>query len=468
MTPEAPSMRSRSWKNHPLICAITLLVLGCGTNSNIPDKHSPEADSSPTLEPTDSTEPTEPTEPGEASAFPGAEGFGTDTPGGRGGRVIIVDTLAPDGPGSLTEALLETGPRIIVFRVSGVFDFAGAVLELGEAQSFVTVAGQSSPGGITLKNVTLSAYHSGFHDAVFRFLRLRGPDTYDNLSFATVHHIVIDHCDFSGGSDEALDITSGQDITVQWSTITNSRSDEGSQSYGLLLAYKPTTRITLHHNLSAHHGGRCGAELHWVDDEEPDPADGAWLDFRNNILYNCGFQQLLRSDQEPATGAFFNLVGNLGKSGPQTLADSMMFGVGGSVYLEDNDYEGQSLIMSPWFEGEYADTPFDFAPVTTTSRDTAYEEVLAWAGAWPRDPMNLRTIGEVQDGTGSLGRQDDALIEDGPAAPADGDEDGMPDEWETAQGLDPSDPSDALALTTSGYTQIELYLADRAAALIGQ
>src|SRR5262249_50800835 len=155
---------------------------------------------------------------------------------------------------------------------------------------YVTVAGQTSPGGITILNGTISAYHTNFHDGIFRFLRLRGPDAYDNISLNTVHDFVIDHCDFSGASDEAFDVTFASDYTVQWSTVTNSSSESGSQNYGSLIAYKPTTNISLHHNLSAHHMGRCGAQLHWSGDGLPDPSGGAALDIRNNVFYNCGFQ----------------------------------------------------------------------------------------------------------------------------------------------------------------------------------
>lgn len=402
-----------------------------------------------------------------ACAFPGAEGFGTATPGGRGGQVIVVTTLAPDGDGSFTEALLTPGPRTIVFAVSGVIDFEGALLSLGEEHSYVTIAGQSSPGGITLRNVTIESYHSGFHDAIFRFLRFRGTDNYDNISFAEAHHLVFDHMDFSGATDETLDLTYGNDITIQWSTITNSTSGSGSQNYGALLAYRPTTRLSIHHNLWAHHAGRCGGHMHWVEDGNPDPPDGAQVDYRNNVFHNCGYQALLDATLAPATGLRFNLVGNYAKTGPDTPAESMMFSLSGALHLDDNVYEGQSMILTPYFSGEEHGTPFDFPVVTTTPSAEAYEQVLAWAGAWPRDAMNARTVAEVMAGTGQLGKTDDELITSGPAAPPDSDQDGMPDDWETQHRLDPANAADASALAPSGYSHLEVYLAERAAALIG-
>ncbi|MCA9618755.1 MAG: hypothetical protein KC731_07030 [Myxococcales bacterium] len=400
-----------------------------------------------------------------ACAFPGAEGFGTDTPGGRGGAVLVVTTLAADGPGSLQQALLTPGPRIIVFAVSGVIDLAGATIELAEEHSFLTVAGQSSPGGVTLRNGTISAYHSGFHDAVFRFLRFRGTTNYDNVSLATTHHIVFDHVDFSGATDETFDVTSASDVTLSWSTITNSAAGNGSQNYGALIAYKPTTRISIHHNFMANHLGRCAAQMHWAGDE-PEPPDGAWLDFRNNVLHNCGFQQLLRADSPPTTGLRANLVGNYATSGPNTPAESMMFGLGGDVFVDDNVYQGQSLVLTPFFDGTLHDQPFDFAPVTTTSAAEARDQVLAWVGAWPRDAMNQRTVAEAEAGTGQLGKIDDPLITSGPSPEPDGDGDGLPDAWELQSGLDPADPSDS-NVSDGAYSPLEIYLAERAAAAFG-
>jgi pectate lyase len=402
-----------------------------------------------------------------ACAFPGAEGFGTDTPGGRGGAVIAVTTLAADGPGSFKAAMLTSGPRIIVFRVSGVIDMAGASIELLAEHSNVTVAGQTSPGGITILNGTLSNYHTDFHDAIFRFLRLRGPDAYDNISLSEAHDFVIDHCDFSGGSDEAFDVTSAHDYTVQWSTIDNSSAAEGAQNYGLLLAYRPTSNISLHHNLSAHHGGRCGAQFHWAG-ELPEPSGGAALDLRNNIFYNCAFQQIYRADEPPSTGLQFDLVGNYAISGPDTPSDSMLFGISGDLFLDDNVYEGQDMILTPYFEGRLLDASHGFPAVTTTSAAQAYDDVLAWVGAWPRDPMNVRTIAEVEARDGTLGKNDDPLIESGDEPPVDGDGDGMPDAWENEHGLDPADASDGSMIDDGGYSQIERYINELALARVGQ
>lgn len=393
--------------------------------------------------------------------FPGAEGFGTTTPGGRGGVVMVVTNRNASGPGSFREAMLATGPRIIVFRVSGVIDLGGDIV-VDESNSHVTVLGQSSPGGITFINGAITNYHTNFHDAVFRFLRIRAQSG-DTFAFNPVYNLVIDHSDVSGGADETFDIDGAHDVTVQWSTILNSMSGSGSQNYGALIAYRPTNNITFHHNLNAHHGGRCGAQFHWGGDG-PVPPDGVNLDFRNNVIYNCGFQQIYRADLPPSEGTNWNLIGNYAKSGPNTPAESRIFGVGGSVYASDNLYPGQSIGVS-----SNRSQPHAFPPVTTTSAQEAYEDVLSHAGSWPRDAMNVRTIDEVRNGTGRLGKLDDPLnTATGPNPPTDTDVDGLPDDWEIANGLDPNDDSDSAQIDSSGYAYIEVYLNEIAEQITGQ
>ena len=401
-----------------------------------------------------------------ACAFPGAEGFGTETGGGRGGPVLVVTTLAGAGPGSIRAAMLTAGPRIVVFAVSGVIDLAGADIALLEQHSRLTVLGQSSPGGITLVNGGISSYHAGLHDVILRFLRVRGGTNADNISIAGVRNLVIDHCDFSGATDEAFDVTFAQDFTVQWSTVTNSVRGMGSQNYGSLIAYRPTTNISLHHNLSAHHAGRCGAQFHWAGDG-PAPPDGAAIDLRNNVFYNCGFQQIYRADMPPPAGNRWNLVGNFAIAGPNTPPSSMIFGLSGRIFLDDNQYPGHQ-VLSPYFAGTMLDQPHAFPWVTTTPSTEAREQVLARAGSWPRDAMNLRTVAEVRAGAGGLGKHDDPLAASGPPPPQDADLDGIADDWEAAHGLDPDDRLDSAKLHGSGYAFIEVYLNELAERTVGR
>ena len=395
-------------------------------------------------------------------AFPGAEGFGTQTPGGRGGPVRVVTTLAGSGPGSFREAMLTPGPRIIVFRVSGVIDLGGDIT-LTEAHSHVTVLGQSSPGGVTFVNGSIGNYQTNFHDAIFRFLRLRA-QAGDTFAFNPVHNLVIDHCDMSGGADETFDIDASHDFTVQWSTVTNSMSGAGSQNYGWLIAYRPTNRISFHHNFSAHHGGRCGAQFHWAGSGTL-PANGVDLDLSNNVFYNCGFQQIYRADLAPAEGTNYNLVGNVAKSGPDTPPDSMLFGLDGTIYLNDNLYPGQSIV-SIWSNPIYLDEPHPFPPITTSSAAEAWNQVLNHAGSWPRDAMTARTVAEARSGTGTLGNLGDPLNSTGPPPPPDVDLDGIADGWELAHGLSPANPLDSAQLHASGYAWVEVYLNELATFVI--
>ncbi|MEZ4223262.1 MAG: hypothetical protein R3B13_20120 [Polyangiaceae bacterium] len=395
---------------------------------------------------------------GGARAFPGAEGYGTDTPGGRGGKVYVVTTLDWSGPGSFSEALFATGPRIIVFRVSGVIDVPGNAAPLDESHSYVTVAGQTSPGGITFRGggAALNSYHSNFHDGVFRFLRFRGNNAYDNISINEAHHFVFDHCDFSGAEDETFDVTFSHDFTVQWSTVTNSESD--GQNYGQLVAYLPTANISMHHNFSAHHVNRCGPHMHWGSEA---PSGPVRIDYRNNVIYNCTFEKGL-DISTPSQGSLeFNLVGNYAKAGPGTPKTAALIGIGSTaaVYDHDNVYDPGHDIFTIWSDPKPASAAFAMPEVTTDSAQDAYDRVLDLAGAWPRDAMNVRTVDEARKGTGQLGKIDDPLITSGPEPPPDADLDGMPDDWEKDHGLDPNDAADAaLDADSDGYTNIEHYL----------
>lgn len=411
-------------------------------------------------------------------AFPGAEGWGTTTTGGRGGRVFVVTTLAWSGPGSFSEALYATEPRTIVFEVSGVIDVPDQVPTLGPEHSHLTVAGQTSPGGITFRGTqvggsTIYSYQpqaadaQQFRDAIFRFVRFRGQGNTDNVTVAGVHNLVFDHCDFSGTDDEALDITYAHDVTISWSTITN--SGPGSQ-YGFLLAYSPTTRISYHHNMSANHLDRCGAALHWGDGGVP--PGGAVIDIRNNVMHNCAYETFFHvwANGEKVS---LNFVGNTMKSGPDSGTIAMLgLEDGVDVFHKDNVFDGMPLVPS-WSQTKLdnqlvteATAEHAAASVTTQSAGAAYQSVMTLSGALPRDSMSVRTFAQVKDGTGSLASWNDALIESGPAAPADVDRDGMPDAWETTQGLAVGTDDAGGDLDNDGWTNLEEWLHERAQQLL--
>lgn len=428
-------------------------------------------------------------------AFPTAEGYGAVAQGGRGGKVYKVTTLNWDGEGSLKQALYAEEPRIIVFDVSGVINIPEwETPELTYKNSDVTVAGQTSPGGITLRmtgegSIGLRSYNldennpprpvaddKQFHNAIFRNLRFRGNGNVDNVSFAAVHHIIFDHCDFSGATDEALDITYSHDITVQFCTVTNTQG-----RYGFLLAYNPTTNISLHHNLSANLEDRCGAHIHW--EIVGTPAGGAKIDIRDNYGYNCWHESFYPLSLKENDVMEMNFINNYFEVGPNSSGPGNTHSTTGMIsiwyepgyinqianlYAEGNLFPDDDKTNFPSgqrplfpFENNHVtlvDTPYAFPEVITQTADEAREIVLKQAGAFPRDAMNLRVINEIHTKTGSLHNISDPLLTNTDAAPTDSDNDGMADDWEISQGLNVGVDDSAEDKNNNGYTNIEEYI----------
>ena len=420
-------------------------------------------------------------------AFTGAEGWGADTKGGRGGKVCVVTNLNDAGAGSFRAALLAKGPRIIVFRVSGVINLAAMTssdtyLFMDSSKSFVTVAGQTSPGGITLHgtgHTIISCYDNNFHDWVFRFLRIRsnpnGVAGVDGVSFNTADHFIIDHCDFSGGSDGTMDIPRSHHWTVQWTTIANSAFccyDHG----GSLFAYNPTHHISLHHNVWANHEQRCGGYFHWVDVPGYVVPEGGYIDYRNNVCYN-GMYNLFSLDAAYSAGPIYlNVAGNNFIEGPNLhvtgrglyddveMKNATVYDLDNAFIQKDGSRNTNVLSTTQKYLAPAA-TPYDMPSVTTYSSSQAYDTVMNKTGAWPRDSMNRRTMSEIRTFTGRLLNDSATFITAGPAPASDADSDGMPDFWETGMGLNPNDYADAVRdLDGSGYTNIEKYLNDLARA----
>jgi pectate lyase len=399
-------------------------------------------------------------------AFPGAEGFGAETTtGGRGGRVIVVTTTATSGAGSFSAALKATGPRIIVFRVSGVIATSSNI-ELRGPQSNFTIAGQTSPGGITLRGAGESFwynYQNPMENMIIRFVRFRSTSgAAHGLMMHGVSKLVIDHCDFSGGSDETFDLCSSHDFTVQWSTMTNSSA---GQTYGIIFSYPPTNNISFHHNFSAHHVNRCAPHMHWKNTAPPNRGS---IDHINNIFYNAGIIFLW---DEGATGPLdFNLISNIFKAGPNTTAThGASFLCPVNLYAPDNQWVTKSGQWSLDPISTSGGSRFNFPAITTQTARQAFDTVLAKVGAWPRDAMNTRTVNEAKNGTGQFRKDNDPLITSGPEPPEDTDMDGMPDCWETANGLNPNNAADATQdKFGNGYNNIEEYFNDLASVLLGE
>lgn len=406
-------------------------------------------------------------------AFPGAEGFGSTTPGGRAGKVLRVTTLDDSEPGSLRAACAATGPRVVVFEVSGLIDLKSAIKI---KNPFITIAGQTAPGGgICLRGHALVVET---HDVVIRYLRVRPGDTagieQDCISIGgSSRNVVVDHCSTSWGTDECLS-PSGEisDVTVQWCMISESldRSvhHKGAHGYGSLV--RAAGGVSLHHNLWAHNHGR-NPRLGDDYGKPPFPV----LDVRNNVIYNLGGPSV--------TGDFLkvNYVGNYIKPGPSSKIGKGIMSptetCDSRFYVEGNIVEGQpelareplKLFTRTENKGRklvaLAGEPFAAPEVRVLSAAETYETVLAGAGATlpERDRVDARVVSDVRKGSGAIidsQKQVGGWPEYRTAsAPRDSDSDGMPDEWETARGLNPHDASDAAGdRDHDGYTNLEEYL----------
>ncbi len=442
-------------------------------------------------------------------AFPTAEGFGANARGGRGGRVIAVTNLNDSGPGSLRSALEVRGPRIVVFRVSGTITLKSAIRV---REPYLTVAGQTAPGGIQIRGSGPSDpdwgvwFVNGAHDIVLRHLRVRmgGKMKHDagcNILFwgtaePGVHDVIVDHCSVSWGSDTQLDWYGSylDRATFQWNLIGECYMGNhiGSGTPG------PPRNVTLHHNLYANLGSRTPLMQH---------ADR--FDFRNNIIYNWGGNNGAVFGQFALNHSVFgNVVNNLWLSGPQsrypylsvanggpTRIDGSAAEAGGTrIYLSGNwgprsphgspnDWTGHGVNTWDYYErdgdgstrladeAQYAAAePFPAPPVRTDPVSHLLARVLPTVGASKpaRDSVDRRIVASVRNRTSTyrpnrddpwntLGPWPD-LAKDAPPPPPDSDQDGMPDAWEKAQGLDPRNPSDGAAIAPNGYTHVENYL----------
>lgn len=423
-------------------------------------------------------------------AFPGAEGFGSTTPGGRGGDVILVTNLSDSGPGSLREAMeVRTGPRIVVIKVGGTIELSRDIV-VREANSYLTVAGQKAPGdGIQLKNFGI-VLRGGAHDIIVRHLRSRPGDTTPGISdkhgvlvygegTSPVHDVVFDHCSFEWAIDENVDVWQWvENATFQWCLIAEGSQTghpKGPHSMGLLLGADPRISVSVHHSLFAHNGGR--------NPMLNDSSLGA-IDFRNNVIYNW----FNNGAGDTRNGAKVNIVGNRYIPGPSSSAtERSVFYVpdpfnSTDVRLFVHDNRGPHCpsgcaeewdIGVWWWDGERHDAderffrsarPFHAPAVTTHPASAITELVLGEAGATlpVRDPVDARIVNEVRTLTGAVGIGSDYPLLQGGSPPQDRDHDAMPDSWERTYGLDPRDPSDSSGdLNGDGYTNVEEYLNDR-------
>tara|TARA_R110001599_G_scaffold323327_3_gene534752 strand:+ start:1968 stop:4463 length:2496 start_codon:yes stop_codon:yes gene_type:complete len=438
-------------------------------------------------------------------AFPGAEGYGKFTRGGRGGDVYEVTNLNDSGPGSLRAAIEAPGPRTVVFRVSGTIDLQG---DLVVSNPYLTIAGQTAPGdGITLKRhpLIISA-----DDVIVRYIRVRlGAESGESADAITgMYHknLMIDHVSASWSVDETVSVYHGENVTLQWSVISESLYESvhqkgGSHGFGGIWG---SNFSTYHHNLIAHHSSR-----------NPRFASGSGnVDFRNNVVYNWGYKSTYGGETvqvgHPDTFNYtnINMVANYYKPGPATLPGRVSHQIAnpwsrnkaddyGKWYIADNAVGGHPDVTAENWDGgvqpedgdEYIAglrlaEPWPAMEIRQQSAEDAYLSVLDKAGASlpGRDAVDARIIAEARNGTatfeGPTYKRDHAVADttvatgiiDSPSdvggwptlnstpAPADSDHDGMPDDWEREHDLNPQDPTDRNLVASDGYTMLEKYL----------
>lgn len=457
----------------------------------------------------------------QAPAFPGAEGFGAGATGGRGGRVIVVTTTAASGPGSLQAALDQTGPRYVVFAVSGVID---ARIHLSHGD--VTIAGETSPGGITIRGFvtdetpyqdqTVQAPAQFAENWILRHVRIRpgaGGPSDDGLRLRYTRNAIIDHVSVGNAIDEAVEISYSNRLTIQNSLLAET---VGGHSFygGMLMNYSNPAhgfaldRLSIHHNLFVRIEGRLPEAS-----RESAAAAGSTMDLElsNNLYWDPRFFIALGADTNVVTNGLgqpypihyrLNAVGNVFRTGPAfpygmwddqilrapSAGGNELFVSGNTMSLYPgrgdyqlfhccNDYAGETAPDATSRSATARTTRHPFPTITYTDAAALRETLLAHAGAFPRDPMDQRLVLPVEEdridpAAPNTNPSGDALLPaytgGAPAAPADSDLDGMPDAWETARGLDPGTPDHAgRDLSTSGYDNLEVYLHELSAVRVG-
>jgi pectate lyase len=397
---------------------------------------------------------------GKVPAFPGAQGYGAFTTGGRGGKIIFVTNLNDSGPGSLREALETKGPRTVIFRVGGIIETKGLSIH----EPYITIAGQTAPGdGICIKKTESdgSAFElDGTHDVIIRFLRIRaGNNTgaFRGESFRAYNsdNFILDHCSCSWGNPETLSASGTVDrYTVQWSIISEG-NDQQRHAFASVIG---GDRSSWHHNLFAHMESRVPR---WGDIT-------VQCDFRNNVMYDWGGYCAYGDVRS------LNYVNNYLRSGPSTKQKYFISDpktpLPAALYVSGNLIVGHPAISEDNWKGVNANrslqsaTPFAAPPIPLQSAEEAFASVLKNAGAIlpKRDSVDARAVSDAQNGSGHI-INSEKDVGGWPAyasgtPPLDSTHDGIPDDWKRAHGL-PLDASNvANRITSDGYTELESYL----------
>ncbi|WP_257669151.1 pectate lyase family protein [Parapedobacter tibetensis] len=408
-------------------------------------------------------------------AFPGAEGFGKYTTGGRGGRVIKVTNLHDSGAGSLRKAIQAKGPRIVVFTVSGTIELES---ELRINNGDITIAGQSAPGdGICIRNYPVGV---NADNVIVRFLRFRLGDTHaveaDALGGRNASNVMIDHCSISWATDECASFYRNRNFTMQWCLVAEPLNEsvhtKGAHGYAGIWGGEGAT---FHHNLIANASSRTprfSGSTTTVNSEEE------LVDFRNNVIYNWGHNNVYGGER-----GRYNVVGNYyrpGNATPKSRRQRLLNPSEplGAFYLQGNIIVGSPEITADNRLGVEPDDArfgvinkeFTVEQINQDKAESAYVSVLKWVGSsLMRDAVDARIIREVEHGESLSGKKRNGIIDSqddvggwpllaGGEYPEDGDDDGIPDAWERKHGLDWLNANDGQRNLDPLYDDIETYL----------
>ena len=427
-------------------------------------------------------------------AFPGAEGAGAYTTGGRGGSVYYVTSLDDtQEEGTLRWAVRKKGARTILFKVSGVIQLKSPlIINNGD----VTIAGQSAPGdGICIRDYKVSV---SADNVIIRYMRFRlGDETMqidDAFSGVKNKQVIIDHCSMSWSVDECASFYDNENFTMQWCLIAESLKKsahaKGEHGYGGIWGGR---NASFHHNLLVSHDSRnprfCGSRYSNLPEQER-------VDFRNNVIYNWG-----QNNAYAGEGGSYNIVNNYYKPGPASKNSNRLLnpyaddgknnqpaGTYGKFFVKGNFLHGNKTVtranelgieLHPETFEKYAPeitkndviskSEFPLLPVKTSSAAKAYKQVLKFAGAsLVRDALDARYVQDVATGsfqfTGSKGSNNGMIDSqkdvggwpqyNSKPAPIDSDSDGIPDSW-----LERNYPGrKSTDLNKQGYTLLEVYL----------
>lgn len=387
-------------------------------------------------------------------AFPGAEGFGAYATGGRGGTVVHVTNLNASGPGSLADAVSQPN-RTVVFDVGGVIDITGQNLTIA---SNLTIAGQTAPGeGITIYGGRVIMSNSS--NVIMRYIRMRGsismPEDKCTLTMDYCDNVILDHCSISWGRWDNVHIKDANNITYQNCIIS-----EGIEPQRFGAITDGTRNWTISHCL-------------WTNNKSRNPKMKCYLQYYNNVVYNYGIGIV---GGHSAADNYQDVMNNYFITGPSSGSSNKYFDQWTETdhlystgnYTDDNrdgklngrlitDYNGATPMQQPNLKCQ--------APMNLEPAEDAFYAVMEHAGASRvRDSHDLRIIEQLA----SLGTKGAFIANEqdvggigtlaGADAPADSDGDGMPDEWEKANGTDP-DKADANGdADGNGYTNIEDYV----------